>query len=107
MNQAQELQGGCVCEAARYRVTGKPLSVHACHCTDCQKLSGSAFGLSMVLNATDIELTSGALETNIFSVGKTLMHRHHCPARGVPVFEEQPLFSELLELAQAAYGSST
>jgi hypothetical protein len=39
--------GGCVCGATCYRLTAEPLTLYACHCTDCQKRSGSAFGLSM------------------------------------------------------------
>jgi hypothetical protein len=37
------LQGGCACGASRYRLTAAPLIVHACHCRDCQRLTGSAF----------------------------------------------------------------
>lgn len=33
--------------------------IYACHCTDCQKRSGSAFGLSMWVRRTDIEVTKG------------------------------------------------
>ena len=38
--------GRCFCEAVKYRITDEPLTFYACHCTDCQKRSGSAFGLS-------------------------------------------------------------
>jgi len=38
-----DLEGGCACGAVRYRLTAPPLIVHACHCRDCQKLTGSAF----------------------------------------------------------------
>ena len=38
--------GRCFCEAVQYRITEEPLTFYACHCTDCQKRSGSAFGLS-------------------------------------------------------------
>jgi hypothetical protein len=42
-----DLEGGCVCGAVRYRLTAPPLIVHACHCRDCQKQTGSAFVLNM------------------------------------------------------------
>jgi hypothetical protein len=37
------LEGGCACGALRYKLTADPLIVHACHCRDCQRLTGSAF----------------------------------------------------------------
>src|SRR5215208_1434106 len=52
--------GGCLCGAIRYRVASEPLTVYACHCTDCQRRTGSAFALSMVVALSSIELTSGA-----------------------------------------------
>jgi len=51
--------GGCVCGATRYRLTAEPLTLYACHCTDCQKRSGSAFGLSMWVPRGAIEITQG------------------------------------------------
>jgi len=27
--------GRCLCDATRYRVTEEPLTLFACHCTDC------------------------------------------------------------------------
>lgn len=37
------LSGGCICGAVRFEIADKPLFVHACHCADCQRFSGSAF----------------------------------------------------------------
>ncbi len=37
------LEGGCSCGAIRYKLTNTPLIVHACHCRDCQRVTGSAF----------------------------------------------------------------
>ena len=51
--------GRCFCEAVQYHITGEPLTFYACHCTDCQKRSGSAFGLSMWVNRSAIEVTHG------------------------------------------------
>lgn len=51
--------GGCLCGAVRYRVTTKPLTLYACHCTDCQRQTGSSFVLSMIVLADAVELLRG------------------------------------------------
>jgi hypothetical protein len=53
------LTGRCLCGAVRYQVNDEPLVVYACHCTDCQKRSGSAFGLSMWVRRDAIEVIQG------------------------------------------------
>ena len=52
-------EGGCQCGALRYRVRGEPLSVCACHCTDCQRRSGSAFGMTLFAARDQVELLRG------------------------------------------------
>jgi hypothetical protein len=37
------ITGGCLCGALRYEAQGEPLYAGHCYCTDCQKVSGSAF----------------------------------------------------------------
>ena len=39
--------GGCLCGEIRYRLSAEPLVLYACHCTDCQRQSATAFNLSM------------------------------------------------------------
>ncbi|MBT8154597.1 GFA family protein [Epibacterium ulvae] len=41
--------GACLCGAAQVRVTAEPLLTLACHCRDCQKLSASAFSLTVMV----------------------------------------------------------
>jgi hypothetical protein len=45
--KASPLEGGCACGAHRYALTATPLIVHACHCRDCQRLTGSAFVINI------------------------------------------------------------
>jgi hypothetical protein len=35
--------GGCLCGAVRYRTSGAPFQTSTCHCTFCQRRTGSAF----------------------------------------------------------------
>ena len=43
------LTGCCQCGATRYRVTAEPLLTYACHCHNCQKRTGSAFSMGLIL----------------------------------------------------------
>lgn len=53
------LEGGCMCGAVRYRIEGPPLIVHCCHCTECQRQSGSAFAVNAMIERSRIELLAG------------------------------------------------
>jgi hypothetical protein len=55
-------EGGCTCRHVRYRMTAKPLFVHACHCTWCQRETGTAFALNAMIEADKVELTASAPE---------------------------------------------
>ncbi len=57
------MEGGCACGDVRYQITAKPMFVHCCHCLDCQRLSGSAFAINAMVEATNVELLQGKLET--------------------------------------------
>jgi hypothetical protein len=43
------LTGGCQCGGVRYEIKAAPLSLYVCHCTECQRQSGSAFALSLAV----------------------------------------------------------
>ena len=52
-------EGGCACGAIRYRVEGDPIFIHACHCKQCQRLTGSAFAITMLVEQTRFTLDRG------------------------------------------------
>jgi hypothetical protein len=56
---SEPLLGGCLCGAVRYRLIEEPFAFYACHCTDCQRQTGSAFGLSMFVRSEAIETLRG------------------------------------------------
>jgi hypothetical protein len=53
------LEGGCSCGAVRYRLGATPLIVHACHCRECQRLTGSAFVINLWIERTHVDVTRG------------------------------------------------
>lgn len=52
-------EGGCQCGQLRYSITGEPIAVVACHCGHCQKQSGSAFGMTMVIKKSAFKWLAG------------------------------------------------
>jgi hypothetical protein len=74
------LEGGCRCGAVRYRISGEPKFGFACHCTDCQQLSGSAFSLGLACAEDDVTITKGELHewAKQGSSGKP-SHQYTCP----------------------------
>ena len=48
------ISGGCVCRKIRYSIKAKPLRVTICHCTWCQKRTGSAFGVEVVFEKDQV-----------------------------------------------------
>jgi hypothetical protein len=51
--------GGCQCGALRYEITEAPRIVCTCHCTDCQRMTSSAFSIALVLQAGGFRLVRG------------------------------------------------
>jgi len=57
--------GGCHCGAIRYEAEVDPTTAAVCHCTDCQKFSGSAFRTGVTGAAKDFRLLSGTPKTYV------------------------------------------
>ncbi len=61
------LQGKCGCGAVTYEMASKPMFVHCCHCSDCQRQTGSAYVLNAIIESdrvsVDGPITEHTLET--------------------------------------------
>ncbi len=48
------LTGACACGLIRYRLDAPPMFVHCCHCTWCQRETGSAFALNALVERSRV-----------------------------------------------------
>ncbi|MBZ4021844.1 aldehyde-activating protein [Rhodobacter sp. TJ_12] len=55
------MEGSCTCGALRYRLLDAPMIVHCCHCTWCQRETGSAFAVNAMIETDRLEVT-GAVD---------------------------------------------
>ena len=53
------MEGGCACGEVRYRLVSEPMFVHCCHCRNCQRQTGSAFVINLLIEADRVELLTG------------------------------------------------
>jgi hypothetical protein len=58
----KSVEGGCACGEIRYRLTSEPLFVHCCHCLNCQRQTGSAFVINLLIETDRVELLAGEPE---------------------------------------------
>lgn len=76
--------GGCLCGTVRFQVTGHIRNIVFCHCSQCRKAQGSAFGTNGIVRSEDFRLTAGAgnLTSYESSPGK---FRFFCRTCGSPI----------------------
>lgn len=67
-------EGGCLCGATRYRVRSAPARVTICHCTFCQRMTGSGYLVEPVFARDDFSVT-----------GKPVGHVHTSDGSGAAV----------------------
>lgn len=83
-----KIRGGCLCGQVRYSADAEPAFVGVCHCSDCQRFTGSAFSTVIAVPAPALTIT-GTLKT--FSKrgdsGKPI-HRRFCPECGSGIVDE-------------------
>ena len=60
----KRIEGGCSCGAVRF-VLKRVLFVWLCHCNECKKRTGSAYGISLPVDDDAVEEFTGA--TRIFT----------------------------------------
>jgi hypothetical protein len=82
-----EHQGGCVCGRVRYTVRGEPERVTICHCTWCQRRTGTAFGVEAVFQQDRVDIAADALNIHrhISDESGRWLDQHFCPACGTNI----------------------
>lgn len=89
------LQGGCLCGKVRFTVSQPPLRTFACHCTFCQRVTGSAFYAESIFQRDAIQFNDGELRqyAHVSDGSQKKVFVHFCPVCGTTMgltFERWP-----------------
>lgn len=80
-------QGGCLCGAVRFEITGKISDIVYCHCSQCRKAQGSAFATNGNIQATEFRILSGEDKLTAYAAGPTLT-KYFCKTCGSPILSK-------------------
>ena len=78
---AENLQGGCACGKVRYELKNSPLFVHACHCTRCQRETGAAYAVNILMEMTEVKLSGEVVKVEVptkSGLGQTFIRCPEC-----------------------------
>ena len=80
-------KGGCACGEVRYGLTAEPLVVHCCHCRNCQRQTGSAFVVNLMLEADCVELlASDPVAIDVPRGASSTQRIWRCPSCQIAVY---------------------
>ncbi len=83
--------GGCHCGQITYEAEVDPTTVRVCHCSDCQKLTGTAFRTNISSLPGTFVLKSGTPKIHIKTAESGNKRAHaFCPECGAPIYSAVP-----------------
>jgi len=91
--------GGCFCRAIRYEANVEPAAAGACHCRDCQYVSGGAPAYVIIVPKAGVAVTQGS--PRVYwgrSALDNRVGRHFCADCGTPLFGETEANPALLAI---------
>ena len=99
-----ERTAACACGQLRVTCVGEPERVSLCTCTECQRRTGSAYGVAAYFRRERIKAVEGqsAGFTRISDAGRWLTFRF-CPECGTTVYWEAELLTETVGIALGTF----
>lgn len=87
-----EYKGGCLCGKVRYELTQEPMATMVCHCTSCQKSTGTSFSIVSIVPENAVKLTGDLKTYADTSDTGNAVNRSFCPSCGSPVITTAAVF---------------
>lgn len=83
---SETVAGGCLCGKIRYSFPrDAAISAHHCHCTDCQKCTGSGKATIIFVAAAALDISEDFKTFTVTGSDGTRVTRGFCPDCGSPI----------------------
>ncbi|WP_027582395.1 GFA family protein [Bradyrhizobium sp. Ai1a-2] len=97
----------CCCGSLRAEVGGEPAFVAACHCLECQRRTGSPFGVSAFFPKDQVRIEGPNKVYDRSSDSGRKVEFHFCPACGSTVFWYPAFIPEFIAIAFGAFADQS
>jgi hypothetical protein len=97
----------CCCGSLRAEANGEPAFVGACHCTECQRRTGSPFGVSTYFLKKQVRIEGASKVYLRDSDAGRKIEFHFCPGCGSSVFWYAEWGPDLVGIAFGAFADSS
>jgi hypothetical protein len=84
-----------MCGAVKFTATGDPVSTVNCHCTDCRRTTGAAFGTVLYFNKEQVVVCGAVAGYTHLSDRGTEVTRSYCPNCGSQMFSSAAAWPNL------------
>lgn len=103
-----EREASCACGNLRIACRGEPIRISVCHCLDCQKRTGSVFGMQARFLKSNVRHIAGD-STRFIRAGDSggTVSFHFCPHCGSTVYWELSSVPEAYAVAVGAFADPT
>lgn len=81
MSDLKGKEGGCLCGSVRFRLEDEPMYINACHCLDCQRISGGALIENVWIEESNVTLLGDITILTINLAGSGKKHEIFCYAK--------------------------
>jgi hypothetical protein len=99
------LSGGCLCGAVRFEVSEPLVSAGYCHCTRCQRRTGTAAAVSGRIAPDSLHVVSGEALVRSFDPGDGGFLKAFCSACGSALWSQSPEDPETRSVRLGAFDS--
>lgn len=93
----------CACGQLGVTCEGEPASVSLCHCLECQKRTGSTYGIAAFFRCSAVQATGSFSDFVRMSDSGFAVTHHFCPRCGGTVFWETARKPDLVAVAVGAF----
>jgi hypothetical protein len=97
------LAGGCLCGAIRFELTEPPRAAGYCHCTRCQRRTGTAASAQAAVDGNALRLVAGAERLRAWRHPDGGWEKCFCPECGAHLFSRDPDDASRMAIRMSAF----
>jgi hypothetical protein len=97
----------CACRNLRVTCAGDPIKISVCHCLDCQRRTGSTYGIGAFFARKDVEVNGDFRTYKRGSDSGSAVNFRFCPDCGSTVFWEPERLPDAIAIAVGSFADPT